>query len=249
MTDDLQILDDVSIELVKYVGNDRSVVDAARVSTQGERVLNGEWNHAVGREIDELSNQEAGLINYLMRDRHGSPFEHNSMTFFIKAPMVVFWQLTRHRAGWSYNIESARYREMGNDFYIPDRDRPLVQRGKAGSYDFKAGDYNQYVLVSEQLMKAYEQCWDSYQTMLEGGICREVARLALPFGVYFTGYATCNARSLMHFLSLRTKSEDAVIKSSPQHEINVLAQKLEFEWSQIMPVTHEKFVANGRVGP
>src|SRR3546814_16331451 len=107
---------DVRVELVDSMGNDLSVVKAARVSTMGERV-----------QVGHGEKGSRGLINYLMRDRHGSPFEHNSMTFFIQAPIFVFREFHRHRVGWSYNEESARYREVGKEFYAPDEGRPLVQ--------------------------------------------------------------------------------------------------------------------------
>lgn len=92
---------DVTVELVKHTASDTDVLFAARVSTLGEQ------------SIDELSKdpeRSKGLINYLMRDRHGSPFEHNSMTFLISAPIFVFREFMRHRVGWSYNEESGRYR-------------------------------------------------------------------------------------------------------------------------------------------
>lgn len=248
---EIQKTEDLTVQLVRSLGNDVSVVESARVSTQGERVLDHEWSEAIGqdRKSGEISNQEAGLINFLMRDRHGSPFEHNSMTFFLKVPMVVFWQMTRHRVGWSFNLESGRYRELAGEFYVPGRGRPLVQVGKAGAYEFTAGTDEQYQTVMDELLNAYSQCWDSYQNMLDAGVCRELARLVLPYGVYYSGYVTCNARSLMHFLSLRTRSKDAAVKSSPQYEINRTADMMEAEWAKLMPVTHQKFVNNGRVAP
>jgi thymidylate synthase (FAD) len=249
---DLTFLSDVSVALVRHDATDLGVCKAARVSTLGEQIE--EELLRAGFDIEEVGQEEftpkdRGLINYLMRDRHGSPFEHNSMTFFVKAPMVVFWQTVRHRVGWSYNIESGRYRELGPTFYVPSPTRPLVQTGKAGAYDFETDDGTLHAVVVEQLERAYETSWDAYQTMIQAGVAREVARLALGFGIYFSGYVTCNARSLMHFLSLRTKYADATVTSSPQQEINMVADKMENLWRELMPSTHASFVANGRVAP
>lgn len=233
---------EISAELVKSAATDSDVLWSARVSTLGETSLADQYS-------GELAPRDRGLINFLMRDRHGTPFEHNSMTFLIKAPMMVFWQMVRHRVGWSYNLESGRYRELGLEFYSPDRDRPLRQVGKPGAYEYVPGTDYQQRLMWHELETSYGQAWDSYQRMLTAGIAREVARLVLPFGVYFHGYATCNARSLMHFLSLRTKDEGATVVSSPQHEINVVANQMEAEWARLMPETHAAFIRNGRVAP
>lgn len=232
------MVSDVRVELVRHSAKDSDVAEAARVSTVGE-------NH--DRVVD--LGKDAGLINYLMRDRHGSPFEHNSMTFFIQAPIFVFREFHRHRVGWSYNEESGRYKELEPSFYAPGPDRPLQQVGKPGAYEYVPGTEEQHRLVWHELSVAYSQCWDSYQRMLAAGVAREVARLSLPVGVLSSMYATCNARSLMHFLSLRTKDERAKVPSFPQREIEMVAEKMEKEWARLMPLTHEAFNKNGRVAP
>ena len=233
------MVSDVTVELVRHAAKDSDVAAAARVSTIG----------ATHEDVVDLS-RDAGLINYLMRNRHGSPFEHNSMTFFIQAPIFVFREFHRHRVGWSYNEESARYRELEKKFYAPGPDRPLQQTGKPGAYEYVAGTEHQHSVVWHELSLAYVQAWDSYQRMLAAGVAREVARLSLPVGVLSSMYATCNARSLMHFLSLRTQDERAKVKSFPQREIAMVAEKMETEWAKLMPLTHEAFNNNnGRVAP
>ena len=117
--------DDMSVELVKSSASDSDVIWAARVSTAGEQSLD-----AVGQDASRAE----GLINYLARERHGSPFEHTSMTFFVSAPIFVFREFMRHRIA-SYNEESGRYRELNPVFYIPSKDRRLVQIGKPGAYE------------------------------------------------------------------------------------------------------------------
>jgi thymidylate synthase (FAD) len=232
--------DDVVVELVKSVAEDADVIMAARVSTGGRQDLMG---------IRHDGERSAGLINYLMRDRHGSPFEHNSMTFFVQAPIFVFREFHRHRVGWSYNEESGRYKELAPTFYLPGRDRPLQQVGKPGAYQYVAGTEEQYQVMEEELMATYLQAWKSYQRMLGVGIAREVARLSLPVGVLSSMYATCNARSLMHFLGLRTQHEAAKVPSFPQKEISMVADKIEAQWARLMPLTYRAFNKNGRVAP
>ncbi|MEV7014063.1 FAD-dependent thymidylate synthase [Streptosporangium sp. NPDC051022] len=235
-----RFLDDVTVELVKHSASDSDVLWAARVSTAGEQSI---------EEIHKDPERSKGLINYLMRDRHGSPFEHNSMTFLVKAPIFVFREFHRHRVGWSYNEESGRYRELQPDFYVPGPERKLVQEGRPGKYVFVEGTEEQYKITNEAMEAAYRQSYAAYQEMLEAGIAREVARAVLPVGLFSSMYATCNARSLMHFLSLRTKNEQARVPSFPQREIEMVAEKMEAAWSALMPLTHAAFVANGRVAP
>ncbi len=157
-----------------------------------------------------------------MRDRHGSPFEHNSMTFFISAPIFVFREFMRHRVGWSYNEESGRYRELQPVFYVPGAERKLVQQGRPGKYEFVHGTAEQHKAVVAAMEESYAQSYAAYQEMLAAGVAREVARATLPVGLFSSMYATCNARSLMHFLGLRTQHELARVPSFPQREIEMV---------------------------
>jgi thymidylate synthase (FAD) len=240
VTDTPAFRSDVTVELVKHSASDTDVLWAARVSTAGEQSL---------EEISKDPERSRGLINYLMRDRHGSPFEHNSMTFFISAPIFVFREFHRHRVGWSYNEESGRYRRLEPVFYIPGEDRRLVQRGRPGKYEFADGTPEQHALVGKTLEESYRQSYAAYQELLDAGVAREVARAALPVGLYSSMYATCNARSLMHFLGLRTRDERATVPTFPQREIEMVAEKMEAAWAGLMPLTHAAFNANGRVAP
>src|ERR671928_737300 len=135
---------DVTVELVRASAQDADVLFAARVSTQGEQSLG---------DVEADASRSKGLINYLMRDRHGSPFEHNSMTFYVQAPIFVFREFMRHRIA-SYNEESGRYREMRPVFYVPGPERKLVQVGKAGKYDFMDGTPEQHKLTVEATREA-----------------------------------------------------------------------------------------------
>ncbi|MFC5824818.1 FAD-dependent thymidylate synthase [Nonomuraea insulae] len=230
---------DMDVELIKSAASDADVLWAARVSTKGESSL---------AEIEADPQRSKGLINFLMRDRHGTPFEHSSMTFYISAPIFVFREFMRHRT-FSYNEESGRYRQLVPVFYVPGADRKLVQEGKPGKYVFLDGTPEQHELVSKATQDSYRQSYRAYLEMLEAGVAREVARTVLPVGLYSSMYATCNARALMNFLSLRVKREDSAFPSFPQREIEMVAEKMEEQWAGLMPLTHAAFEANGRVCP
>lgn len=231
----IEFSSDMTVELVNSMGNDSSIVQAARVSTIGKN--------------DGVELGEKGLINYLMKNRHGSPFEHNSFTFYISTPIFVFREFHRHRVGWSYNEESGRYKELAPKFYVPASSRKLQQVGKPGHYIFEEGTPSQKILTTQALSRVAEHAYAVYEEMLDTGVAREVARMCLPLNIYSSMYATCNARSLMHFLSLRTERPDATFVSHPQYEIDMVASKMEGLFQDRMPLTWGSWVLNGRVSP
>ncbi|MEO8107265.1 MAG: FAD-dependent thymidylate synthase [Actinomycetes bacterium] len=237
----MQFRSDMTVELVRASAQDADVLFAARVSTLGEQSLGD-----VDAEAD--ADRSAGLIRFLMRERHGSPFEHNSMTFYVQAPIFVFREFMRHRIA-SYNEESGRYRELRPVFYVPSPERKLVQEGKPGHYVFVEGTVEQHAVVVEQTKQACTESYRAYQAMLATGVAREVARGVLPVATYSSMYVTMNARSLMNFLSLRTKREGSAYPSYPQREIEMVAEQMEAVWAGLMPVTHSAFEAAGRVSP
>jgi thymidylate synthase (FAD) len=170
------------------------------------------------------------------------------MTFYVQAPIFVFREFMRHRIA-SYNEESARYRELNPVFYVPAVDRNLIQVGKPGAYDFVPGSAEQTALTQEATKRAVTVAYEEYERMLEAGIAREVARGVLPVATYSSMYVTMNARSLMNFLSLRTKREGTHFPSFPQREIEMVAEKMEDEWAKLMPLTYAAFNEHGRVSP
>jgi thymidylate synthase (FAD) len=227
--------DDVTVELVKASASDADVIWAARVSTAGEQSLD---------EIGEDPARSAGLA----RERHGSPFEHTSMTFFVSAPIFVFREFMRHRIA-SYNEESGRYRELNPVFYIPSKERKLVQVGKTGSYTFEDGTKEQYEVSVKAMKDAYVIAYESYKKMLDAGVAREVARVVLPVSTYSSMYVSMNARALMNFLSLRTAREGSHFPSYPQREIEMVAELMEAEFAKLMPLTYAAFEKSGRIAP
>jgi thymidylate synthase (FAD) len=239
MSEDIQFRDDVSVELVKSSASDADVIWAARVSTAGDKSL---------EDVGADPAKSEGLINYLARERHGSPFEHTSMTFFISAPIFVFREFMRHRIA-SYNEESGRYRELRPVFYVPSKDRKLVQVGKPGSYSFVEGTAEQHQMTVDAIKETCTLAYKNYQKLLTAGVAREVARAVLPVTLYSSMYVTMNARALMNFLSLRTAREGSHFPSYPQREIEMVAEKMEAEFAKLMPITYGAFQKSGRIAP
>lgn len=229
---------DMTVELMQSMGSDAAIVAAAKVSTKGA---------ASADDFDAEGG--GGLIRFLMRNRHGTPFEHNAMTFLVSAPIFVFREFHRHRIGWSYNEESGRYKQLDPVFYVPGADRNLVQVGKPGAYDFVPGDDAQHFEQAERMIQSYLRSYDAYEEALEAGVAREVARAVLPVAIYSSMYATCNARSLMAFLSLRTKRAGSTFPSFPQREIEMVAESMEEHFCRLFPLTHAAFNEFGRVSP
>ena len=232
---------DIGIKLVQHVGDDSSIIAAAKVSVEGIESLqhlNQEW--------------PSGLIRYLMKMRHGTPFEHASLTFFVHAPIFVFREWHRHRIGWSYNEESARYKTLDPVFYIPHRDRPMmkVDGWKPGRPKFtRCEDDEVYSDLCSNLKRVYELSYKEYQENLSLGIDPGLARDCLPVGIYSSMYATCNPRSLMAFLSLRTHDPESKFPSYPLYEIEEAARKMEDEFTTLFPLTYGAFQEYGRVAP
>lgn len=239
-TNEIEFRSDMTVQLVRSAAQDGDVVFAARVSTRGEKT--------VATAGEDATDRDRGLIRFLMRDRHGSPFEHNSFTFYVQAPIFVFREFMRHRMA-SYNEESGRYRELRPVFYVPSAERNLTQVGKPGAYRFEPGTPEQHQLVERSVREQSAAAYRAYREMLEAGVAREVARTVLPLNLYSSMYTTMNARSLMNFLSLRTARDTAAFPSFPQREIEMVAEQMEDHFRTAMPLTHAAFEDGGRIAP
>lgn len=227
MNEEIRVLDHGFVRLDGAMATDLSVVNAARVS------------FARRKEVMEASDE--GLIRFLMRERHGTPFEHNAMRWHVKAPIFVVREWMRHRIA-SYNEFSMRYARLDNpDFYIPNEFRQPVDGSKPGQYQYEKWRGNQQQAAA-LLLRHYEDALDLYNHFVENGMARELARLPLPMAIYTEFYFTCNARALMNFLSLRNSDQ-------AQWEIMQYAQAMESVFAGLMPITHQAFVDNGRITP
>lgn len=220
--------------MIDFNGSDERIAAAARVST-GSTTQDG----------------VAPLLNYLMKHRHGSPFEHTSFTFRVTAPIFVWREWHRHRIGFSYNEESGRYKTLDPVFYLPRPERPMMKVAdwKAGRPKFEEATRDTYESLCTNLVHSYFTSYTTYLQNLELGVDPGLARDCLPVGIFSTCYVTCNARSLMSFLSLRTFNEGATYVSYPLWEIQLAALKLEQVFAETFPLTYEAFVSNGRVAP
>ena len=223
MSDEIIFREDMSVELVKSSASDADVIWAARVSTTGDKSL---------EDVGGDASKSEGLINYLARERHGSPFEHTSMTFFISAPIFVFREFMRHRIA-SYNEE---IRKAATILWN-------------GSYTFIDGTPEQYEITVKSIKETCVLAYENYQKMLAAGVAREVARAVLPVTLYSSMYVTMNARALMNFLSLRTSRDGSHFPSYPQREIEMVAEKMEAEFAKLMPITYGAFEKSGRIAP
>jgi thymidylate synthase (FAD) len=226
MKDKLDVLDNGFIRLDASDATDLSVVNAARVS--------------FGIHTEELSEKDKGLIGFLMREKHGTPFEHNFFRFHVKAPIFVVREWFRHRIGWSYNEYSGRYAELNPEAYLPSSTEMRTQVGKPGAYEFE--QMSNYQFSKDRIKLSYMQSFNAYHKLLEEGVAKEVARLVLPVGTYTEFYATTNARALMNFIKLRGDE-------TAQWEIRQYANTLEYFLQETMPVTYSHFVQNEKVAP
>ncbi len=236
---DIILRSDIKVEVVEGVGNDESIARAAWISTENEPKL-----HDEGRI--------PGLVNYLMEHRHGTPFEHNSLTVRVEAPIMVFREWHRHRIQ-SYNEQSGRYTQFLPHFYVPPYERPLVNSGSSARPKFEEGDQDQLHDEFRDLLQiSYQNSWDTYEEALdpEGmGIANEMARLVLPVATYSSMYATANLRAWLHFISLRTSEQNAHWQGHPQYEIVEAAKQVEAVLTERYPITLAAFNKHGRVAP
>lgn len=225
-----------SVRTIQTMGSDAAVCMAARVSLGND-------------DPGKTTSRDTALIKYLMENRHGSPFEHALMTFRIETPIFVWRELMRHRIA-SYNEQSGRYMEMRPIFYVPHTDRPLQQVGKAGQYEMVAGTLEQGVQVPVHMMRAQSVAWEEYQSMLQLGVCREVARMVLPVSIFSAAYVTMNLRALMNFLSLRVDWGDAAdVRSHPMFEIEEVAREMSEEFIAHFPLVADAFEKAGYRAP
>ncbi len=223
----IPVLDHGFVRLDDAMASDLSVVNSARVS--------------FGRHKTEMDAADEGLIRFLMRDRHGTPFEHNAFRFHVRCPIFVAREWFRHRIG-SFNEFSMRYAKATDDFYVPAPEDVRTQVGKPGAYSFEPVSDELAERTREELQAVYEQAYATYERLVEAGVARELARAAIPVGAYTEFYWTVNARALMNFVSLRAHE-------TAQREIRRYAEAVEAFFAEQMPVTHAAFVANDRVAP
>lgn len=221
--DKLDVLDHGFVRLVDSMGDDLSVVRAARVS------YDAAWR------AGEDQGSDRRLINYLWKNAHTSPFEAVTLTFEVKAPIFVFRQWHRHRT-WSYNELSARYRELPEEFYLPTPEVVGVQSDSNKQMrivgDIDAGDLEHRQLQVRELEFQCQQAFVLYRRLLGSGWPRELARSILPVSTYSHMFATVDLLNLLKFLTLR-------VHEHAQYEIRVYAEAMRDLARTVAPVSIE----------
>lgn len=209
------------VELQDYMGTDQDIVNAARTSVLGE---------SKGEEADKK------LLFYLMEHHHDSPFEMAEVKLRISAPVVVWWQIVRHRT-LNLNLQSGRYMEFEEDkVYIPGAKNWRLQskKNKQGSDGFlpveEGGE-----LLTMLMEKLWDAQWDAYQQALKMGVAKEMARYFLPgWNLIYQGVVKCDLRNWLHFVELRNARE-------AQFEIRAYANEIHYILSDLYPWTCQAY--------
>lgn len=216
---EIKCLDHGFVRLVDVMGDDGSIVQAARVS------------YGAGTKT---VNEDRGLIRYLMRHQHTTPFEMVEFKFHIKLPIFIARQWIRHRTA-NVNEYSGRYSIMKDDFYLPDTEqiRPQSEINKQGRSEeiFEPEKANS---IREQMDKVQNSLYTEYENLLENDLARELARINLPLSNYTEWYWKIDLHNLFHFLRLR-------IDSHAQYEIRVYGEAMAEIVKQIVPHAWEAF--------
>lgn len=213
---ELPVLDRGFVRLVDYMGGDARVVQSARVS------------YGAGTKTVR---EDRGLINYLMKNAHTSPFEQVSLVFHIKLPLFVFAQMVRHRTA-KLNSMSARYSVMADEFYLPE---PGEIRGQsAANKQVGEGEVDGAEALQLVFREVSEREYATYEKLLESGVAREQARMVLPQNLYTQIYWKCDLHNLFHFLRLR-------MDWHAQAEIRVYAEAMARCAQAVAPLCYEAF--------
>ncbi|HXH60373.1 MAG TPA: FAD-dependent thymidylate synthase [Fimbriimonadaceae bacterium] len=216
---EIKVLDKGFVRLVDYMGGDQRVVQSARVS------------YGAGTKTVR---QDRGLIHYLMRNDHTSPFEQVQLTFHTKMPIFVARQWVRHRTA-RLNEISGRYSIMRDEFYVPAADQ---MRGQSADNKQARSDERLPDPAVEQMLKEIEddqrEIYAHYEGMIEGGLARELARTNLPLSLYTEWYWQIDLHNLFHFLRLR-------MDAHAQYEIRVYAEAMATCAKAVAPLAYEAF--------
>lgn len=234
---------DITVNFIDKMGDDARIAMAAWASRDLQEGI---------KRANEHPENIPGVINYLLKHRHGTPFEASACQFTVHAPIFVWREWHRHRIGFSYNEESGRYTQLKPCFYIPPRDRPMmkIENWKPGRPKFLECNVNSiYETLNINLKESYRLAYKNYESNLALGIDPGLARDCLPVGIYSSCWVTTNVRAIMHFLSLRTHDENAKFVSYPLYEIEVAARKVEEILKTYWPISYDAFIKNGRVSP
>jgi len=216
---EIPVLDKGFVRLVDYMGSDQRIVQAARVS------------YGAGTKTVR---EDRGLINYLIKNWHTSPFEQVQLTFHTKMPIFVARQWVRHRTA-RLNEISGRYSIMRDEFYVPEPDQVRFQSSsnKQGRSD-ECLSPEQAARIIELFQDEQRSIYSNYQSVMEKGVARELARMNLPLSLYTEWYWQIDLHNLFHFLRLRTDPH-------AQYEIRVYGEAMAKCAQAVAPLAYEAF--------
>lgn len=203
------------VRYIDHHGSDLRIVEAARISYKSP---------SKGDEQDKK------LLQYLYRNRHTSPFEQCNITFNIKFPIFLMRQFVRHRT-FRLNEVSARYTELPDEFYLPEKWRAQDTKNKQGSVNYDTVDQNVAIVLARD---SYAHCYRAYEMMIKDGVSKEQARFILPVGIYTEIYVNIDLHNLMHFLRLR-------LDSHAQLEMREVAKAMHDIALELFPWTFQAF--------
>lgn len=217
----------MTVDVLQHWGSDEFAASAARVSTGGQTVSPERFN---------------GLIKYLISEGHFAPFEHLGATFRVEAPLFVLAQITRHRH-LSFSVQSGRYTEADPVFWVPDSERPLVNKGTSARPEMGHPDSDEervttYMWTEGRFESAFREAARSYEELVNLGVAKEVARAVLPQSLYTSFYVSGNLRAWFDVLKLRNGSH-----GHPQLEIVEVAQKIEASIAVLFPISYAAWKA------
>lgn len=215
----------MGVVLMDFMGDESTVIHAAKLST-------------LGAKSPEKS-EAKGFLSWLAREGHTVPFEHVVLSFRLEVPIFVSRQVVKYRHT-SISEESGRYKELEPIFYFPKRNRPVVQIGKTGDYNF-IEDEEKYNLTCRQIIQSSLDAWGSYSKLLNEGVAKEVARMVLPVNIYSTMRVTGNLVHWLHFISQRATEAP----SHGQREIADVANQIGECIAERFPTIWNQFVENG----
>lgn len=221
---------DVVVELDDMMGDQDKIVRAAKISTKGQAV-------------QYMEDTDSGrFIRWLIREGHGSPFEHVVFSFYLEVPIFVSRQIVKYRHS-SINEHSGRYSEFDVEAWVPEPERPLQQVGKTGEYKFVHLDAESTDRGIQAAQEVYQKAEEVYQELLDLGWAKEAARTVLPTGAYTRMYATMNLRSWLHFCAQRATAAP----SHGQYEIAQVADKILDVLEEHVPDVVQQFKDGGYV--
>lgn len=216
----IPVLDHGFVRYIDHLGDDKRIVEAARVSYAGK---------SKGEEQDKK------LLHYLYKNKHTSPFEMVKVTFNIKMPIYVMRQYVRHRMQ-NLNEVSARYTELPKEFHIPTVWRVQDTKNKQASVDSQ--NFNPVLptgqTATEALIRFCDDSYELYEGLLNAGVAREMARVVLPLNIYTEIYTCWDLKNLLHFFTLRDDSH-------AQQEIQLYARAMKEICTQLFPWTMEAY--------